>query len=120
MYRLYAFTGEQWTEFSAFEDDGYASQVEKAVKLRKETGKTEQIVNSAIVMDGFVLGGFWFAEKYGKLIKRALRHFDEVGISNEIFESLEELLDEGCDAFALVKDGENPKDKREGSFSVSI
>ncbi len=120
MYRLYALNDENWTEFASFDGDGYASQVEKAVKLRKETGKTEQIVNSAIVMDGFVLGGFWLDKKYGKLVKRALRNFDEVGISNEIFEALEELLDEDYDAFALVKDGENPCEKREGSFSVSI
>lgn len=121
MYRLYALMGEKWAEFASFDGaEAYASQVEKAVKSRKETGKTEQIVNSAIVMEGFVLGGFWFGAKYGKLVKRALRHFDEVGISNEIFEALEELLDEDCDGFALVKDGEDPKAKREGNFSVSI
>ena len=121
MYRLYALTGEKWTDFASFDgDEAYALQVENAVKTKKETGKTEQIVNSAIVMEGFVLGGFWFRAKYGKLVKRALRNFDEVGISNEIFEALEALLDEDYEAFALVKDGEDPNTKREGGFSVSI
>ena len=121
MYHLYALTGESWAKFASFDDGGgYAEQTENAVKTRKETGKTEQIVNAAIVMETFVLGEFWFEKKHGKLVKRALRNFDEVGISNEIFEGLEELLDEGCDGFALLKDGENPKGRRKGDFSVRI
>ncbi len=121
MYNLYALTGEKWTKFASFDDgDRYAVQVETAVKTRKQNAKTQQLVNSAIVMEGFVLGGFWFAEKQGKLIKRALRNFDEVGISNDVFDALEELLDEGCDGFALVKEGEDLAEKREGNFSVSI
>ena len=44
MYDLYALTGKKWTKFASFDDgDKYAVQVESAVKVRKESAKTERI-----------------------------------------------------------------------------
>ena len=121
MYVLYAYIDGEWQEYDAIPDKrGYAEQVKAAVELRKNANKTEQAVHSAIVMEAFVLGGFQYESKYGKLIMRALRNFDEVGISNDVYELLEALLDEGCERFALVKDGGNPAALPLGEFTVRI
>lgn len=120
MFVLYAYNNGGWTEFCSFTDkNDYAKQVSSAV-ARKKTAETEEMKNSAIVMEDFVLGKKYYAKQYGKLVMRALRHFDEVGLSNDIQASLEELLDEGCEKFALVRPNENPEDYTEGGFTVRI
>ena len=121
MYVLYAYMDGEWQEYATFSDKyGYAEQVRAAVELRKNANKTEQAVNSAIVMEAFVLGGFYYENKYGKLVMRALRNFDEVGLSNDIQAALEEALDEGCERFALAKAGTNPDLLPLGEFTVRI
>lgn len=121
MYVLYALTGEKWHEFATFGNSlDYGSQIENAAKIKKNTAAQEATRNAAIVMESFVLAKKQFGAKYGKLVKRALRHFDEVGISNEIFDSLEELLDEGCDAFALAQAGERVENFPQGDMDVQI
>ena len=54
------------------------------------------------------------------MVKRALRNFDEVGLCNDIFDALEELLDEGCEKFALAKSETALSQATEGEFSVVI
>lgn len=121
MFILYAFTDGEWRQFATFDDDSdFASQVKEAAKIKKNTALTDSARNAATVMEGFVLSKKSYGEKYGKLVKRALRHFDEVGLSNDIFDSLEELLDEGCDGFALAKEGEAVESFPAGSFDVQI
>ncbi|MBQ8394659.1 MAG: hypothetical protein IJX49_03720 [Clostridia bacterium] len=121
MYILYSFTDGEWGQFAAFDDSAdFASQVRKSAEIKKNTSLTDSARNAAIVMEGFVLSKKSYGEQYGKLVKRALRHFDEVGLSNDIYDSLEELLDEGCDAFALAKDGEDVASFPKGSFDVQI
>ena len=120
MFVLYAFCKGKWTEFSSFADKrDYANQVKEAV-ARKKTSNTEEIKNSATVVEDFVLGGKFYAKEYGKLVMRALRHFDEVGLSNDIQASLEELLDEGCEKFALARSNEHPERYSEGGFDFRI
>ncbi len=121
MFILYAFSGGEWAQFASFDDfSDYASQVVKSAENKKRTAAMDSVRNAAIVMEDFVLGKKSYDKQYGKLVKRALRHFDEVGLSNDIFDSLEELLDEGCDAFALAKDGESVENFPKGSFDVQI
>ena len=121
MFILYAFSDGKWAQFATFEDfSDYASQVAKSAEIKKKTASMDSVRNAAVVMEGFVLAQRSYDKQYGKLVKRALRHFDEVGLSNDIFDSLEELLDEGCDAFALAKDGECVENFPKGSFDVQI
>ncbi|MBQ8229198.1 MAG: hypothetical protein IJZ32_00715 [Clostridia bacterium] len=120
MFVLYAYNNGKWTEFCSFADKyDYAAQVSSAV-AKKKTATTDEMKNSAIVMESFVLGKQFYGKQYGKLVMRALRHFDEVGLSNDIQASLEELLDEGCEKFALVRPSEKPEDYTEGGFEVRI
>lgn len=121
MYILYAFNNGKWTQFASFKDrHGYADLVKTAAEMHKNANKSEQTVNSAIVMEGLVLGGYAYAAGYGKLIMRALRNFDEVGISNDVCATLEELLDEGCEKFALLPEDKEVTSCIDGAFSVCI
>ena len=121
MYILYALIDGNWQEYASFKDKkNYAQRVAQASELKIATAKTEAEKNAAIIMKAFVLGNEYYAEKYGKVVKRALRHFDEVGLSNDIFDELECLLDEGCDGFALAKDSEDVSTYVAGDMEVSI
>ncbi|MBQ8308866.1 MAG: hypothetical protein IJX96_03430 [Clostridia bacterium] len=86
-----------WSEYAQFKDRrDYATRVAKVTD-----GRTDA---PAKVLRTFVLGGVYI-EGIGNidLVKRALRHFDEVGLSNDIFESLEEM---SCaQAVAFTKTG---------------
>ena len=118
---LYAFIDGEWAEFASFDDfSTYATQVQKAAEIKKTTASLDSARNAAVVMEEFALGKKAYDAKYGKLVKRALRHFDEVGLSNDIFDALEELLDEGAEAFALAKTGDNVEAFPKGSFDVQI
>ncbi|MBQ9729605.1 MAG: hypothetical protein IJV80_02215 [Clostridia bacterium] len=121
MFILYAYDGENWLSFADFKDKkNYAERVNGAAEIKEKTAKTEAEKNAAIVMREFVLAKKYFAEKYGKTVRRALRHFDEVGLSNDICASLEELLDEGYEAFALAKDGEDVSAFELSELNVTI
>lgn len=120
MFILYARDNEKWVKFCSFADNyGYAEQVQSAV-ARKKSSSSDEMKNSAIVMESFVFGKQFYGKQYGKLVMRALRHFDEVGLSNDIQSSLEELLDEGYAKFALVAPNESIEDYTEGGFEVRI
>lgn len=120
MFILYGWDNEKWAEFCSFADTrGYAEQVKSAV-THKKTSANEEMKNSAIVMEGFAFGKKFYGKQYGKLVMRALRHFDEVGLSNDIQASLEELLDEGYTKFALVAPNESIEEYTEGGFEVRI
>ncbi|MBE7078569.1 MAG: hypothetical protein E7380_01765 [Clostridiales bacterium] len=121
MFILYAFIDGEWSAYASFKDSSdFASQVRAATDLQKRAGKTQQIKNAAIVLNAFVLDGNYYDERFGKLVKRALRNFDEVGLCNDIFDALEELLDEGCEKFALAKSETALSQATEGEFSVVI
>lgn len=107
MFILYALKGEKWTEYARFKDRrGYAVLVAEAAKEKAQRAKTEEESKAAAIMHAFVLEKKWFPATDGKAVRRALRHFDEVGISNDVWEVLEGLLEE-ADGFALAKEGED-------------
>ena len=104
MFILYAFDKGNWQEFATFKDRAdYAEQVKTSAIAKLSDAKTETVQNAALVMQAFVLGNYFYERTYGKTILRALRHFDEVGLSNDIHAALEELLDEDYERFALAK-----------------
>lgn len=121
MYILYAFSDGKWSQAASFKDRfGYANLVKTAAEKHKTAAKNEQLVNASIAMESFVLSGCAFAKSYGKVIMRALRNFDEVGISNDVCEALEELLDEGCEKFALLTAEQDVAACPDGEISVRI
>ncbi len=102
MWHLWVKTEEKWGKYASFEEETgeYAKQVKEGV-LRAKTSAEESKRNAGDVMEAFVLTNAYFLAKQGKMLLRALRHFDEVGLSNDIHAALEEALDEGAEAVAL-------------------
>ena len=106
MFILYTFNGGEWAEFASFKDRrDYRALVEKAAENKQKEGKTEEVKNAAALMRTFVLDGKAFSISEKKSVSRALRHFDEVGLSNDIFDVLEEM-DGSAEKFVLLKEGE--------------
>ncbi len=103
MYCLSVLIDEKWTEFASVEEctGDYAEQVKAGVE-RKMRADNEELRAAAELMQAFVLEG---AEFVGgcKRVMRALRRFDEVGISNELCEKLEEAFDEGAAGVRLIR-----------------
>ena len=120
MYILYILKKGEWKEYARFDGAEYESQVKKAAAWKKQDGKSETVQNAATVAEQFVCDGKYYAKSCGKTALRALRHFDEVGISNDVHAALEEALDEGLDAFALLKEGAELSSLTEGVFSATV
>ncbi len=91
-YKIYASSRGEICEYASFEDDGYAEQILAKIEKRRLDGRCD---NADVVMERV------FAKKQGILKKdfktamRALRHFDEVGLSNDVYSVLEEINDDG-------------------------
>ena len=120
MFILYVKKSGVFQAYQTFKDRrGYVSLVENAVAL-KASGTNEQQKNAAIVMKAFVLGKQYFLAEHGKTVLRALRNFDEVGLSNDIFESLTDALADDIEAFALAKEGEDINGYTQGKIAVTI
>lgn len=117
MLILYTYHKGQWEVFESFKDRrGYAEQVKIAAE-KKQSGDLETQKNAAKVMLDFVCGKKWFGAEYQKLVMRALRHFDEVGLSNDIYETLENLDGE---AFALANKDDDITAFERGEFDFEI
>lgn len=106
-YKIYAVeNGGNVVEYASFPDDGYAKQIEDKIEKKRKEGKSD---NADIVMRKV------FAEKRGvekrffKTAMRALRRYDEVGLSNDIYEVLEEIADDGYEA-VLFDNAQNVKE----------
>ena len=94
---FYILRGGVWTEYDRVKDRrDYASLMEKATAGRED--------NAAKVVRAFVLGKRYVAAGDCALLCRALRHFDEVGLSNRIFEFVEEVRS-SCEGVAIGKGG---------------
>ncbi len=108
MWYLWAKIEGEWRRFASFaESTGeYAKQVKEGV-LRAKNSENEDRRNAAALMQAFVLTDTRYTCKEGKAVMRALRHFDEVGLSNDIHAALEEALGEGAQEFTLAQEGIN-------------
>ncbi len=93
-----------WQTYASFEEitGDYAKQVEEGV-LRAQESADEARRAAATAMGEFILGKVYPAAQ-GKPLLRALRHFDEVGLSNDIQAALEEALDGGAEEFSLSRE----------------
>ena len=119
MYTLYIFNGA-WEKYAEFACEDYAEQVRCASDKKRNFGKTESEKNAASVLESFVCGGYFYPKSYAKTLLRALRHFDEVGASNEICEALETALDDGFERVALVATGESVDAYTAGDIALRI
>ncbi len=121
MWCLWIKTDEKWAKYATFEEETgeYAKQVLEGV-LRAKKSDNESRRNAAIVMEAFVLDKGYYAAKQGKILLRALRYFDEVGLSNDIHDALEEVLDEGGEAVALLQEGEEITAYAQASLDIKI
>ena len=116
MYILYIKCGSEWELRARFcRSSDYATQVKEGIERKIQSDLLERRLSAAVMTD-FVFGKHYYERIFGKTVLRALRHFDEVGISNDIYEALEEALDDGCEKFALVKEGECLSDFTAGEF----
>ena len=93
---FYVLKNGEWQEYDRVKDRrDYASLVRAATDGRED--------GAAQVLRLFVLGGVYAAATDFALVCRALRHFDEVGLSNKIFEFIETVMGD-CDGVAIAKD----------------
>ena len=117
MFILYVYENGSWQAVENFKDRrGYAELVKTSVETKLANG-TETQKKAATVMADFVNGKKFFGIQYKKLVMRALRHFDEVGISNSVYEVMEEMSGE---AFALAKDTDDVGLFVQGEFDFEI
>ncbi len=121
MFILYAFDGKTWKNYAQFQDKrDYKTRVNGVADKRIAEAKTPEDVVAAELMKAFVSGGYYYSVPQAKTVLRALRRFDEVGISNDIYDALETALKQGLTAFALVKDGQTVGDCLESPFDKEI
>lgn len=91
-YKIFAISGNSIEEYASFEDDGYSDQILNKIEKRK----CERLYSNVdYVMENVFANKQGVAKKYLKTAMRALRHFDEVGLSNDIYDVLEEINDDG-------------------------
>lgn len=119
-FRIYADYGSGAEEYASFEYDGdYAAESIEAAEAKSADGQSTETVNAAKVFRAFVAEKTIVKKADFKLVMRALRHFDEVGLSNDIYDVLEELSDDSsvlCAAFARAE--ENVGEFSEADFSA--
>lgn len=104
-YKIYASSSGEICEYASFENDGYVEQILAKIEKRRLDGRCD---NADVVMERV------FAKKQGILKKdfktamRALRHFDEVGLSNDVYSVLEEINDDGSFDAVFFDDFDDP------------
>ncbi len=108
-WTLYALSGGNWEEYASFSDGGdFRGEAIRAAEAKTSEGQTEENKNAAKVFRAFVAEKTIVVRADFKRLMRALRHFDEVGLSNDIYGAIEEIND-GEDvqavAFAGTEEG---------------
>lgn len=92
---FYVLENGTWSEYDRVKDRrDYCALVASATDGRED--------GAAKVLRLFVLGGVYAKREDCALLCRALRHFDEVGLSNKIFEFVTDVQNR-CDGVAIGK-----------------
>lgn len=121
MYILYVLKNGSWQAYARFVDRrNYGERVAQVSAIKMANAKTDAEKNAATLLQAFVLGKEYYKACYAKVVMRTLRHFDEVGLSNDIFDELDNLLKEDFEAFALAKDTEDISTYSQGEIHVNI
>ena len=121
MFILYGFDGKSWGNLAEFSDRrDYRTRVITTAEQRIAEAKTPDGVNAAELMKEFVSGKYFYPATCRKKVMRALRRFDEVGISNDVCEALDGMSDERWVRFALLKENESVNGCVESGFDKEI
>ena len=123
MYHLYAYKDGVWKPFVALPcpyGQDYREQMQTVSATKERVGKTDAEKNGARVARSFVCDRVFYETAFAKTVMRALRYFDEVGISNELHEALKSLLANGFEKFALVQLGEEIETYTAGDTTVRV
>lgn len=119
-YLLYTFLNgkrEEYISFSCKRD--FRSEALRVAEAKEAEGQTEENRNAAKVFRAFVADKTIAGKADFKRVMRALRHFDEAGLSNEIYEALEEINDAGSfEAVVFAEEGEDPTEAVERDLSA--
>lgn len=95
-WTLYALSEGNWEEYASFSDCGeFRGEAIRAAEAKTSEGQTEENKNAAKVFRAFVAEKTIVVRADFKRLMRALRHFDEVGLSNDIYGAIEEINDRG-------------------------
>ena len=119
-YFLYTFLNgkrEEYISFSCKRD--FRLEAVRAAEAKESEGQTEEIRNAARVFRAFVADKTIVGKADFKRVMRALRHFDEVGLSNELYGALEEINDAGSfEAVVFAEEGEDLTEAVERDLSA--
>ena len=99
---LYAQINGAWSAVADYEDkEGYLAAIDRYFALKRAEGKALDDCDAvlALLKQPTVVA----RKKFG-LVKRALRHFDEIGISSELVETIDAAKEEGAEAVAWGTD----------------
>lgn len=121
MYRYFLYTflngkKEEYIAFSCKRD--FRSEAVRAAEAKDAEGQTEENRNAAKVFRAFVADKTIAGKADFKRVMRALRHFDEIGISNELYDALEEINDADFEAVVFAEEGEDPTEAVERDLSA--
>ncbi len=107
-YILYADRGGGFKEYAAFTDDGeFIGDAAAAAEEKRRDAKGRAEENAAVVFRAFAAERAAVGRADFKRVMRALRRFDEVGLSNDLYDAMEELCDDAsvrAAAFAPAED----------------
>ena len=107
-YKIYAVeNGGNVVEYASFPDDGYAKQIEEKIEKKRKEGKSD---NADVVMREVFAKKRGVEKRFFKTAMRALRRYDEVGLSNDIYDVLEEIADDGGYEAVLFENAQNVKE----------
>lgn len=87
--------GEKFEEIACFDDMfGYEKSIAEYFDF-KENEEKRALTNADVMFKRVFLLGEVVDVKFFKKLKQTLRHYDEIGLSNEIYELVDTLMDEG-------------------------
>lgn len=93
---MYALIEDEWAEVATYADrEGYFAAINRYFGLKAADGKSQDAPD---VVLGLLMQPTVVARGRFGLLKRALRHFDEIGISSELVDAIDEVKGEGAQA----------------------
>lgn len=99
---LYAQLEGEWAAYADYDDkEGFLAAIDRYFGMKRAEGKAEDACD---VVLGLLKQPTVVARKKFGLVKRALRHFDEIGICSELVEAIDAAKDEGAEAVAWGTD----------------
>lgn len=121
-WTLYALSEGDWESTRLFPTaESFVGKRYAPAEAKTSEGQTEENKNAAKVFRAFVAEKTIVVRADFKRLMRALRHFDEVGLSNDIYDAIEEINDgEDVQAVAFAGTEEGFDGSRRGGIYSRI